>query len=113
MDAEILFQPSGRSIKVRKGTTLLDAARRAGVHIATRCGGKASCFMCKVQVLPGSKLLPVGEIESRKLAGLEEQGVRLSCQARANGNCEVEIPPDPLRAAVARQLARQQEDDLW
>lgn len=69
--------------------------------------------MCKVNVHPGSKLLPIGEVESRKLAGLDEQGVRLSCQARVNGDCVVEIPPDPLRAAVARQLARQQEDDLW
>ncbi len=108
------FYPSGRTVKVRRGTTVLDAARRAGVTIATRCGGKAACFMCKVNVRPGSELMPIGDIERRKLAGLDESGVRLSCQTRVTGKAEIDVPLDPLRAAVARQLARQkEEDELW
>lgn len=114
MDAEVVFWPSGKSIRVRRGTSVLDAARRAGVSIATRCGGKAACFMCKVTVRPGSELQPIGDAERRKLAGLEEKGIRLSCQTRVAGKVEVELPPDPLRAAIARQLARQkEEDELW
>jgi 2Fe-2S ferredoxin len=115
MNGEIKFWPSGRSIKVKPGTTLLDAARRAGVAIQTRCGGKAACFMCKVNVRPGSELMPISEQERRKLGGLEASGTRLSCQARVAGKVEVDIPLDPLRAAVARQLARQAEEDdkLW
>lgn len=115
MDAEVVFWPSGRSVRVRRGTTVLDAARRAGVSITTRCGGKAACFMCKVTVRPGSDLMPMGDEERRKLAGLEEKNIRLSCQTRVSGKAEVELPPDPLRAAVARALIRQQEQDgdLW
>ncbi|RJE90032.1 ferredoxin [Paenibacillus sp. 1011MAR3C5] len=115
MDAEVIFWPGGRAVKVKRGTSVLDASRRAGVSIATRCGGKAACFMCKVTVLPGSELLPMGDEERRKLAGLEEKNIRLSCQTRVSGKVEVELPPDPLRAAVAKALARQKEenDELW
>ncbi|OMF35170.1 ferredoxin [Paenibacillus sp. FSL H8-0548] len=115
MDGEVTFWPSGKSIKVKQGTTLLDAARRANLPIRTRCGGKAACFMCKVSVRPGSELQPIGENERRKLSGLEGDHIRLSCQARVAGKVIVDIPLDPLRAAVERQLARQAEenDDLW
>lgn len=45
MDGVVTFWPSGKSIKVKPGTTLLDAARRANIPIRTRCGAKllASC----------------------------------------------------------------------
>lgn len=115
MDGEVTFWPSGKKIKVRHGTTLLDAARRANLPIVTRCGGKAACFMCKVSVRPESELLPIGDNERRKLSGLEGDHIRLGCQAKVAGKVSVDIPLDPLRAAVARQLARQAEenDDLW
>ncbi|MCA0754426.1 2Fe-2S iron-sulfur cluster binding domain-containing protein [Paenibacillus sp. N4] len=115
MNGLVRFWPSGRSIKVKPGTTLLEAARRANVPIKTRCGGNAACFMCKVSVRPGSELLPISDNERRKLAGLEDSQMRLACQARASGVVDVDIPLDPLRAAVARQLARQAEEDgpLW
>lgn len=116
MDAEVTFWPSGRSIKVRRGTTLLVAARRAGVLISSRCGGNAACFMCKVTLRPESELMPMADTERRKLAGLDANGIRLACQVRVAGKTEVEVPLDPLRAAVARQLALQkqnQNDDLW
>jgi len=115
MDGVVTFWPAGKSVRVKPGTTLLDAARRANIPIRTRCGGKAACFMCKVTVRPGSDLQPIGEVEKNKLLGLDEDHVRLSCQARVAGKVDVEIPLDPLRAAVAKQLARQAEenDDLW
>ena len=48
MNVDITFLPSGRTATVRAGTTVLDASRKAGVPIRTRCGGKAACLMCKV-----------------------------------------------------------------
>lgn len=114
MNGEVTFWPSGRTVKVKPGTTLLDAARRANISIPTRCGGKAACFMCKVNVRPGSELQPISDNERRKLSGLEDH-IRLGCQAKVAGKVHVDVPLDPLRAAVARQLARQAEenDDLW
>jgi 2Fe-2S ferredoxin len=115
MEAEVTFMPLARSIKVRAGTTVLQAARRAGVAIVTRCGGNAACFMCKVKIEDGSNLAPIGCNERRKLAGLEQDHTRLACQAiLQQGRTIVQLPPDPLRAAIAKQLKRQQEEDtLW
>ncbi|GKU79552.1 2Fe-2S iron-sulfur cluster-binding protein [Paenibacillus sp. L3-i20] len=115
MDVEVFFWPSGRSVRVRRGTTILDASRKAGISIKTRCGGKAACFMCKVIVRPESELLPIGDEERRKLAGMEEKNIRLSCQTRVSGKTDVELLPDPLQSAVAKALARQkeQDDELW
>src|SRR3954452_16196188 len=107
MSGEVTFWPSGRTVKVRLGTTLLEASRKANVAIKTRCGGKAACFMCKITVRPDSELQPISDRERRKLAGLEGSHIRLACQARVAGKVDVDVPLDPLRAAVARQLAKQ------
>lgn len=72
--------------------------------------------MCKMTVSPDSELLPISDNERNKLAGLEDQHIRLGCQARVGGRVTAVIPLDPLRAAVERQLARQAEeadDKLW
>ncbi|MFC5650825.1 2Fe-2S iron-sulfur cluster-binding protein [Paenibacillus solisilvae] len=114
MNVTVTFLPSGRSVSVRAGTTVLDAARRAGVSIRTRCDGKAACLMCKVVADSSSGLSPLSDNERYKLAGMDRSGTRLSCQARVVGHTVVEVPEDPLRAAVRRQLMRQaEEDELW
>jgi uncharacterized 2Fe-2S/4Fe-4S cluster protein (DUF4445 family) len=118
MDHEIMFQPAGKGIKVRQGTSVLNAARKAGIHIPTRCGGKAGCLMCKVEVdkqyMPA--LSRIGDAENRKLGSLTSNGIRLSCQAMIQGDVVVNIPEDSFKAAVRKQLeaARNKEsDDLW
>jgi 2Fe-2S ferredoxin len=112
----VTFQPDNRSISVRPGTTLLDASRRAKVNIRTRCGGVAGCLMCKVNVPSDQEnyLQPPTEAESRKLGSLLEEGIRLSCQARVKGDVTVTVPEDPLKAAIRKKLAeQQQEKDDW
>ena len=42
-----------------------------------------------------------------------EDGTRLSCQAKVCGQLSVEVPEDPLKAAIRKQLERQQQDDDW
>jgi uncharacterized 2Fe-2S/4Fe-4S cluster protein (DUF4445 family) len=112
----VTFLPDGRKVSVRPGTSLLEASRRARVQIRTRCGGLASCLMCKVSVDADNRdgLSRPGPAEQRKLGPLLEKGIRLSCQARAVRDVTVSVPEDPLRAAIRRQLAEQQADrDLW
>ncbi|ULL15558.1 ferredoxin [Paenibacillus sp. H1-7] len=110
MPIRVTFLPDGKSIEVRPGTTLLDASRRARVNIRTRCGGKAACLMCKVIASDGSGLAPMNINERLKLGGLQEQGYRLACQAKVTGDVTVTTPEDPLKAAIRKQLERQQED---
>ncbi|WP_246246440.1 2Fe-2S iron-sulfur cluster-binding protein [Paenibacillus lemnae] len=98
--------PQGKTITVRHGVSILEAARKAGIHIATRCGGKMGCLMCKV-TLPEEQqknLLPPKEGERRKLGSLLEKGTRLSCQSMVQHDVIVLIPEDPLKAAVRKQL---------
>ncbi|MGQ8872863.1 2Fe-2S iron-sulfur cluster-binding protein [Paenibacillus sp. TSA_86.1] len=115
MQEVITFLPMNKSIKVQSGTTILQAARRAGVRIATRCDGKAACLMCKVKVEQDElhALLPPTDAEKRKLGTLLEEGTRLSCQAKVCGQLSVHIPEDPLKAAIRKQLERQQQDEDW
>jgi len=49
----ITFQPSGITIDVQADTTLLDAARSAGVEIDAPCGGKGTCGNCTVRIVSG------------------------------------------------------------
>jgi ferredoxin, 2Fe-2S len=114
---KVTFLPDDRSIVVRPGTTLLDASKRARVHVRTRCDGMASCLMCKVHVEPdqASALKEPTPAEINKLGSLLGQGIRLSCQARVKSDVTVSVPEDPLKAAIRKKLAEQQreKDELW
>jgi len=113
MQCEVTFEPEHRKIQVRPGTSILDAARRAKVAIRTRCDGRASCLMCKVEVLNQEGLMPPTKQEKMKLGSLVDRGIRLACQARVSGDSTVNVPEDPLKAAIRKQLARQKQEDDW
>ncbi|MBO5669713.1 MAG: DUF4445 domain-containing protein [Candidatus Methanomethylophilaceae archaeon] len=59
MDFTVRFLPSGKEIIVEAGTSLSDAAKMAGVQIATPCGGTGRCGRCIVQIdgLTGDRVL--------------------------------------------------------
>ncbi|OWA37110.1 ferredoxin [Saccharibacillus sp. O16] len=113
---EVSFHPGGKTVSVRTGTTLLAAARAAGVSIPVRCEGKMGCLMCKVS-LDGEAagVLPAREEERRKLGSSVEEGIRLACQAKVCGDAVVTVPEDRLKRAIRLQLERQkqEEDDFW
>ncbi|AIQ48186.1 ferredoxin [Paenibacillus sp. FSL R7-0273] len=114
----VTFQPGGRQAAVKQGTTILEAARKAGVVLPTRCGGKAACMMCKVTVgaEEAGAVRPPEDIERRKLGSLLEQGIRLACQTAVWADLSVTVPEDPLKAAVRRRLEAARRggmDELW
>lgn len=114
MKVEITFLPEDKSILVPLGITVFDAARRAGIPIRSRCAGMAGCLMCKVKPLTEGGLSAPRDKERHKLGTLLDDGQRLSCQAKVTGKVSVEVPEDPLRAAIRRRLAQQgEEDTLW
>ncbi len=52
-----------RTVTIEAGATILDAARKAGVHIPTLCyledcQPQTSCMVCVVRLEPGGKLVP-------------------------------------------------------
>lgn len=112
------FEPSGKVWEVKRSMTVLDAARRAGVAIRTRCSGKAGCLLCKVNVAIDVDGI-LGEptlAECNKLGISSPQGLRLSCQTLLTGKTgtvTVEVPENPLKELIRRKLAEQEEDRLW
>jgi 2Fe-2S ferredoxin len=110
MTPEVIFMPDDKSVRVRPGTTLLDAAKRARVAIRSRCGGNASCLMCKVVVEDQAGLAPMSSKEDVKLGDLQRESYRLACQARVLRDVKAVVPEDPLKAAIRAQLAKQEED---
>jgi uncharacterized 2Fe-2S/4Fe-4S cluster protein (DUF4445 family) len=80
----ILFNPALKRIEVEVGSSLLDAARLAGIKIEALCGGKIKCGKCKVKISQGAESLnELTAIEKELLHGeLLADGFRLSCAAR-------------------------------
>ena len=87
----VTFEPGGKSAEVRRGATLLDAARAAGVLVASICGGDGICGRCRVQILAGTV-----DAEPTALLTREEirAGIVLACQTRVTEDIEVVVPPE-------------------
>lgn len=109
---KVTFVPSGKSIKARAGQTLVSAAAAARVVIPQRCGGHASCLMCRV-VLESGELSAPSALEQRKMLEKDlAQGIRLGCQAKATQkDCVVRIPENRLKSVVQAALERQQREE--
>lgn len=77
----VRFEPSGVEIRVARGTSLIEAARRAGLPVASGCGRTAACGRCGMRVLQGE--LDIQRESDRERVVKErnrvEAGVRLSC----------------------------------
>jgi len=76
--------PDGRSARVPRGFSVLEASRAAGITHTSICGGRGRCSTCRVRVIAGAEPLPTpapGEqaVLARVQAG---PGVRLACQLR-------------------------------
>ena len=74
-----------------RGTTLLEAARRIGLPLASGCGGDGLCARCGLRVDAGAAhLSPEDEAETRaKHRNRVEAGLRLACRAAVRGDVEV------------------------
>jgi len=106
---EVDFEPLGRRTRVAPGTTLLEAARQAGVGLNAVCGGAGACGTCRVRVVAG-KVSPPTEAErdallpfSREVAG-GAAVLRLACRTHVLGDVRVDVPPDSITAPQRAQI---------
>lgn len=78
------------TFEIPAGMKLVLALEDNGVDILHRCGGKAKCTTCRVELLEGDAG-PVGEAEQAILAakGVTGDNIRLSCQVRVAGDLKV------------------------
>ena len=94
MPAEVRFHPSGLRLRVESGSTLLAAARRAGLPLASACGADGLCGRCGLRVLSGAEHLSdrtasEAEVMRRNRVAPE---LRLACRAGVWGDIEVTAP---------------------
>ena len=78
-----------QSVEVSNDTRLTTAIEQLGINIGHRCGGKARCTTCRVEVLSGDSDMYT-EAEYEKLKQRDLLGsYRLSCQLVCGQDMEV------------------------
>jgi len=87
----IRFLPEGHETAVEGGTTLLEAARQAGVYVGAICGGEGVCGKCRV-------IVREGEVQGESTEFLTRDEIRrgyvLACQVVPRSDLVVEVPPE-------------------
>ncbi len=87
---KVVFKPDNKTVKVGRGTTVLDAATSSDIYIDSICGGRGKCGKCKV-IIDGNV-----HADATDLLSAEEtaRGYYLACLARVAGNLTVTIPKE-------------------
>ena len=81
----------GRSVRIPRGWTVLEASRAFHIPHASMCGGRARCSTCRVRLLEGAEACPpakANEIATLKRIGASSD-IRLACQLRPHGDISV------------------------
>jgi adenylate cyclase len=76
---------NGRTVRVPKGLSVLEASLRNNVPHASVCGGRARCSTCRIRVIGDHAALPEpSQREAFVLArvGANDPTIRLACQLR-------------------------------
>ncbi len=89
---KVKFLPDEKHVYVIKGTSVFEAANRAGILITAPCGGEGKCGKCRIKVLKGTLSEPTGREDAVLHPEEIKKGFRLSCQADIQGECELETP---------------------
>ncbi len=111
--AQVVFTPSGRRHTVAIGSTVLDAAREAGVDLDSVCGGRGICGRCQIEVGSAPGVVGVGLSEpgatERDYRGKRPllAGRRLGCAAHVLSDVVISVPPD---SQVHRQVIRKRPE---
>lgn len=108
---QVKFVNEKQTIEVPQGANLRQEARKAGIelysgiHKVMNCRGLGQCGSCAIEIVQGQENISkpgawerlrtsvLGPILS--LAKLEKKdALRLACQTRVEGDCEVKTHPD-------------------
>ncbi|MEW6349493.1 MAG: ASKHA domain-containing protein [Thermodesulfobacteriota bacterium] len=117
----VIFQPSARRGLIEEGTNLIEASRQLGVDIEALCGEKKICGKCKVRVEEGffekfgitSNRGHVSEWQEEEdkffNAEQKDQGYRLACVAKVQGDLLVFVPEE---ARAGKQVVSKAARDI-
>ena len=92
MSYEVTIEPTGDTIEVEEGQTILDAALRQGVWLPFACG-HGTCATCKCQLVEGD--VDLGNASPFALMDMErDEGMILVCCATPESDCVIEADID-------------------
>ena len=90
------FEPLGIHLLCDEPLTLLEAARQAGIHLRSDCGGKGACAKCRVQILIGT-VPPLTELERKTFTAAQiKLGFRLACRTIVDSDAQIYLPAQSL-----------------
>jgi uncharacterized 2Fe-2S/4Fe-4S cluster protein (DUF4445 family) len=101
---EIEFQPIGKRLKVAAGTSIFEAARNAGIELASACGGEGHCGMCQVIILAGQVTSPTNDEEFILTEFERLRDIRLACCTWALSDLKIQIPKSSLITGQRLQI---------
>jgi uncharacterized 2Fe-2S/4Fe-4S cluster protein (DUF4445 family) len=88
---KVIFRPEDKEVEVEKGSTLLEASRKAKVFVSSICGGDGICGKCRL-------IIKEGKVNTNPTTLLNRDEIRkgyaLACQSTIQGDVEVEVPPE-------------------
>jgi len=107
----VTFQPSGRSVFVLPGTTMLEAAGRAGLTIETPCGGTGTCGKCRLRIAEGT---PDPSPAEKHILTADElrDGWRLACQTKIHATTLAVLPESSLLTSAQKILTETQQREM-
>ncbi len=114
----VTFQPSGKTVSVPEGSTLLNAAQQAGQPLMNFCGGNGLCQTCEVRVSTAANAA-LSAPEQKELRWIDPDdiaaGHRLSCCAKVQGNLAFDVPAEKRFdiAAQFQKLTFEEGLNLW
>lgn len=92
----VTFLPTYRKAEVLRGSTILEAAQKAGLNINVVCGGQGKCGKCIVYLQSGK-----AEFDAQKYSRFFSQeelakGACLACETTIQGDLQVFVPESTL-----------------
>ena len=110
---EVHFEPDGLKVRVRHGTSLMEAAQSAGIPLTSTCGGAGTCGKCRVELLDtGETVLACQYPVERDLrVGVGEEA-RFFAQKILEEGIAGAGKVDPVVRKCAVQLAAPSLEDL-
>jgi len=101
---QVEFQPIGKRVEILHGTNVLEAARKAGIDLASACGGEGNCGQCQIVLLEGD-VTPPSLDEEFILSEIElTSNNRLACCTEALSNLKIHIPKGSLITGQRLQI---------
>ncbi len=87
----VTFTPDGNKVQVEAGSTILEAANKAGVYVNSLCGGDGVCGKCRVIVQEGQVRGAATDFLTREEI---QKGYILACQGHVESDLVVEVPEE-------------------